>query len=406
MEYLFTERAHLMCPRMSFGIVMQIDEPLSEVKIQETADVLAEAHPFLKACLGYEEKTDKYYYNIMPQSLITVRFQKESISGIEAPEIMEVFESYTSIEPDLTEGGMLLIVAWSLGEKTGLLMLFHHLLTDGRGALSLAKEFADYYVMDKKPTFAEEKLIASVDEFPIESRMPWISRTLIKRANKQWKKENVKLDYQDYLGFSDQFLSNDPIQHNLSTVESEELLKIVEECRANDVTVNDYLLAKLFTEDQINKIVIAADLRDNLRCYNPGALGNYSTAFSVELKNKAEDFFGLAKQVHDETQNIMRDPKRLYLVLQCYANLEPGLLDAALMAAKGKVESKAAKFVGTQFFGFGEAAGHSITNLGRLKSETIESAYFIPPASPAMKKTLGVLTVNGTMWICTSERNQ
>ena len=44
---------------------------------------------------------------------------------------------------------------------------------------------------------------------------------------------------------------------------------------------------------------------------------------------------------------------------------------------------------------FGAPKGYSITNLGRLESENIASACFIPPASPAMKKTQGVLTVNG-----------
>ena len=315
-----------------------------------------------------------------------------------------MYSAFTASEYDLEGDNMLMVTPWSAGEKTVFLLVFHHLLADGRGALMLAEELADYYVSGKKPAFAEEKLIASVDEFPKESRMPWISKTLVNRANKQWKKENVKVEYIDYIIFADKFLENDSIQHDLTTIDSDLLSKIVEECHAHDVTVNDFLLAQMMIEENTNKIVIAADLRDRLKCYNPGALGNYSTAFSVEIKKKAGDLYALAKQVHAEIQKIMNDPKKLYLVLQCYANLEPGLLDAAFMAAKGGVDSKAAKFIGTMFFGFGEATGHSITNLGRIESESIEAAFFIPPASPAMKKTLGVLTVNGTMRICTSER--
>ena len=46
--------------------------------------------------------------------------------------------------------------------------------------------------------------------------------------------------------------------------------------------------------------------------------------------------------------------------------------------------------------------GYSITNLGKIQSDIIAEAVFIPPASPANKKTWGVLTVNNHMKVCTS----
>ena len=133
-------------------------------------------------------------------------------------------------------------------------------------------------------------------------------------------------------------------------------------------------------------------------------MGNYSTAFSVELKSFGDDLFTMAKQVHEQIHKITARPASLYLVLQCYAALDPGLLDAAMMASRGKFESKAAEFIGKTFFRMDKAEGYSITNLGKTESDAIEDAYFIPPASPAIKKTLGVLTLNGKMRICTSER--
>ena len=133
-------------------------------------------------------------------------------------------------------------------------------------------------------------------------------------------------------------------------------------------------------------------------------MGNYSTAFSVEINNFDDDLYAVAKQVHDKVRITAAKPSSLYLVLQCYAALEPGLLDAAMMASKGKFESKAAEFIGKKFFHLDSPEGYSITNLGKTESDIIEDAYFIPPASPAIKKTWGVLTMNGKMRICTSER--
>ena len=45
MQYLFTERAHLMCPNMCFGIVMAACRPYEGSKIRATIAALAEAHP-------------------------------------------------------------------------------------------------------------------------------------------------------------------------------------------------------------------------------------------------------------------------------------------------------------------------------------------------------------------------
>ncbi len=404
MEYIFTERAHLMCPNMCFGIVMCMNAELEENKIADTVKRLSMAHPFFRALISHEEKENRFFYDVMEDSQVETSICHDNVSNIDSPEIIAEFERITSRDFDLTKEGMLKISAWPSGAKTIVLMVLHHLLADGRGALELSKEFADYYVLGKQPAYAEEKLISSVSEFPKNSRLPFISRFLVNRANKQWKKENKRLSYEEYQNFADDFLKTDKVKHNLSVLQISETNIIAEKCKAEEVTVNDYLLTKLFTEDNIKRIVIAKDIRKSLKCYNPGALGNYSTAFSVELGSFADDIFAVAKQVHEKVRRITDKPSSLFLVLQCYAVLEPGLLDAAMMASRGRFESKAAEFIGKNFFHMDKALGYSIMNLGKTESETIEDAYFIPPASPAIKKTLGVLTLNGKMRICTSER--
>ena len=125
----------------------------------------------------------------------------------------------------------------------------------------------------------------------------------------------------------------------------------------------------------------------------------------IVIKKPGKDVWELAAEVHKKVQKVISNPRELYLVLQCYANLAPEVLDAAFMAAKGAFDSKSATFIGKMFFGFDEPKGYSITNLGKIDSNSIEMAFFIPPASPAVRKTVGILTVNGEMCSCVSERN-
>ena len=121
-------------------------------------------------------------------------------------------------------------------------------------------------------------------------------------------------------------------------------------------------------------------------------------------KNKSDDIWEIAKEVHELINKRVSKPRDLYLVLQCYADLDGELLDASFVASRCGYHSKAAEFIGTMFFGFAESKGYSITNLGKLNSSNIEEAVFIPPASPAMKKTLGVVSVNGRMFVSSAFR--
>lgn len=407
MEYLFTERAHLACPNMCFGIAVSLGKAFDKERIEETVARLAEAHPFLRARLGYEKESNSYFYDVKEQSQVQVIFAGGLCDEDGDVKIIQQFEKLTARDWNLFNEGLLKIAVWKTEAGTVLLFVFHHLLADGRGALGLIQEFADFYVDEIEPKAASEHLITKKD-LPANSRLPFISWALVNHANRQWKKEKHQLSYEEYHSFADKFLQKDFVEHSLEAVSSDKLADIHVQCKSHKVSVNDYLLAKMFTEEKADSIVMACDLRKQLACYNQGTLGNYATAFSVKLKQgksaDSTDIFSLAQKVHTQIQKKLTSLKDLYLILQCYASLEPGLLDAAMISSRGSFDSKAAKFIGTSFFNYDKAKGYSITNLGKIESKNIESAFFIPPASPAIKKTQGVLTVNGVMRICTSQR--
>ncbi|MCR4949579.1 MAG: hypothetical protein K6A15_10520 [Treponema sp.] len=429
MEYLFTERAHLACPNMCFAITATLGKAFDKERIEECLAGLAEAHPFLRARLGYEKETNSYFYDVKEQSQVELIFEgktgldKGKLSGAKDVEentvfsdvdipantqkILDQFQKLTARDWNLFSEGLLKITVWKDDGRTVLLFVFHHLLADGRGALGLVQEFADFYVEGIEPEAAPEHLITKED-LPANSKLSFVSQALVNYANRQWKKENHQLSYEEYHTFADKFLQEDDVEHSLEVVSEDKLTDLYEQCKEHNVSINDYLLAKMFTEEKADSIVMACDLRKQLNCYNQGALGNYATAFSVKLKQgkttDSTDIFSLAQKVHAQIRKKLASPKDLYLVLQCYASLEPGLLDAAMISSRGAFDSKAAKFIGTSFFNYDKAKGYSITNLGKIESKNIESAFFIPPASPAIKKTQGVLTVNGIMRICISQR--
>ena len=406
MQYLFTERAHLMCPRMHFGIVLSVRFPYEEARIRDALAQLSAAHPFLNALLGYEKEKNAYYYRMTDRPTTELLLKGCELPCTDSHEVFDEYETLTSRDWDLFSEGMLKISAWPMNGGTCFLLVFHHLLADGRGALGLAEELADCYDRGIRPKRAEEQLIASAEEFPADSGLPFISRFLVGRANKAQAKEKNVVSWQEYHAFADEFLKTDPIRYSLTRSTSDKLEEILRQCHGHGVTVNDYLLARMMSEEQTDRVTIACDLRDLLDCRHEGALGNYSTAFSVKVKRNDKDLFSLAEDVHQQVRRIMNRPADLYLVLQCYAALDPAVIDAAFISCRGGFHSRPGRFVGSRFFGYDTAKGYCITNLGKTESESMTSAFFIPPANPAIRKTQGVLTLNGVMIVCTGERQK
>ena len=71
-KYLYTERAHYMCPNMHFGIMVEIGAEFDESRIIESVDVLRSAHPLMKSLIAEEQGSSGIYYEEHPELIIPV----------------------------------------------------------------------------------------------------------------------------------------------------------------------------------------------------------------------------------------------------------------------------------------------------------------------------------------------
>ncbi len=398
-QYVRTERAHFMCPNMHFGILMEIEKEYDKNGTEVTLARMADAHPFLKSLIAYEEGTQQLYYKITECSQIQVVI-KESLSTLWSD-----YKEVSHKDWNVFENGLLKIYIYP--QKHGMTILFiaHHLLTDGRGLLELAQEFANDYVGAVPPVFAEEVLLESIDDLPKKSRLSGISKMLVKQANRQWENENCFVSYEQYSSFVEEYSKQHPVTYETYTIKESDVEQMTKLCKENGFSMNDLLMAQMYLKTGTEKIIIAADIRNMFSRYRKGSLGNYSTAMGIVSKSKTRDVVEKAKEVHKLVEKHRNKNSALMLVLSCYFEMSPTLLDAAAISALGGFESKAGKFVGSSMFGFGQPKSYSITNLGKIENLNMKSIMFIPPASPATKLTLGVVTLNGKIEACSS-RNE
>lgn len=395
-NYVYTERAHFMCPNMHFGIMAKIESSYDEGQFGQSIGTLQKAHPFLQSFIAEEADTGRLYYQMQDYLNIPVMV-KEDVALWQ-----QDYEELSVRGWNVKKECLLKVVVYPRENEFQILFIAHHLLCDGRGLLQLAEEFAGHYVDGTVPQYVREHLIQGLNDLPPDSGLPFISNLIISDANRRWKKEGQQVKYEEYGTFERAYIQKNKSSREIITVCNRELEEILALCKQHGFTVNDWLIAKMMLEENTNKVVIAADIRNQVKCYKQGAMGNYSTAFSVSVKKNEENVISLAKRVASRVINICQHPQKEMLVLACYMHMLPGLIDAVAISALGDFESKAGTFVGRNMFGYGSQNGYSITNLGKIQSNVIAEAVFIPPASPANKKIWGVLTVNNHMKICTS----
>ena len=391
---IISERAHLMCPNMFFGIMIKIDREFDTQKFKDSLIIIQNAHPLITSFINMDD-VENIFYDSRTDYQIPYYIEKERT--------WEQILNEISLDGwDVRKESLLKVYVFPNENYFQVLFVVNHILCDGRGLLYLAREFADYYVHGITPDFAEEQLLKSIEDLPSGSNLPFISKILIQNTNKHWNKEKQIVPYDEYLEFEKSFSSKNPVKRSIISVQNNDFNEIKDVCKANGISVNDYLIAKMMIEEQANKVIMAADIRGKIKGYKKGSLGNYATAYSVVIKNPSNDLITLAKQISAIIHRIQEHPSQEMLVLACYFAMEPTLIDAVAISSLGNFESKAGKFAGDKMFGYASRNGHSITNLGRIESDSISEGFFIPPASPAVRKTWGVLTINGNMKIVES----
>ena len=392
--YIVTERAHLMCPNMNFGICLKLKDKYNKKKFNSTLKSLQKAHPLLRSVVCREKFTDKLYFNVVDLLCIPV-VVKDDISSI--------FEDYKNLTHDgwnVFDESLLKIIVYPHEKDFSVLFVAHHLLCDGRGLLNLGIEFVNSYCNSTAPTFVDEKLIESIDDFPSHSKLPFWANCIVKMVNKMWRKENHTIDYNDYLSFEKKYIQENPVYFDVTTYSGGDFYHIIQTCHENKVSVNDFVVGKMMRDEGCSKVVVAVDIREKLSCYKKGALGNYSTSTTISSRKRTSDVMLKAQYVSSALKRKKKNNHKLMMILSCFLEMNPCLIDAVNISTLGDFPSKAGKFTGNHIFKCKSKNYYNVTNLGKISNKNIADAMFIPPMSPGTKKIWGVVTINDCMKIC------
>lgn len=217
------------------------------------------------------------------------------------------------------------------------IILCHHIICDG---LSLAYLARDLMVHLGDPDRAVEVLpdpvVVDRDTMPDDVSVNPIVQLFIKRMNRQWERDRIVFDEQDYRAINEAYWAR--YEHRILSIEltEAETAALAERCREQGVTVNSALTAA-FVGAQCRvegekpyhpSIAIAANVRDRLQRPAGQVMGFY--AGMVTLKHEYDERLGFwenAQRLHRKVQPLFTD-KSLFgpFLMWCY--LDPSILEA------------------------------------------------------------------------------
>ena len=132
-NYVYTERAHFMCPNMHFGIMEKIESNYNERQLRQSVDTLQKAHPFLQSLIAEETNTGRLYYQTQDCLDIPVLVKDEAALW------QQDYEEISVRGWNVKKECLLKVVVYPNENEFQILFIAHHLLCDGRGLLQLAE---------------------------------------------------------------------------------------------------------------------------------------------------------------------------------------------------------------------------------------------------------------------------
>ncbi len=217
------------------------------------------------------------------------------------------------------------------------IILCHHIICDGLSLAYLARDLMFHLGdPDRAVEVLPDPVVIDRDTMPDDVSSNPIAQLFIKRINRQWEKDRIVFDEEDYRAINEAYWAR--YEHRIFSIEltEAETAALADRCRQEEVTVNSALTAA-FVGAQCRvegekpyhpSIAIAANVRDRLQKPVGEVMGFY--AGMVTLKHKYDErlgFWANARRLHGKVQPLFTN-KSLFgqFLMWCY-------LDSAVLEA-------------------------------------------------------------------------
>jgi hypothetical protein len=408
---LFLERIFLRSPGINVAMKLRLNRLLSAEQAAEVCRKMILRHPLLASTVEIRQDRKAYFKTnqIDPANMIDVHDDNH----------IDWVQWYTGEDAGLchlADGPLFKtgIFRYTKEQKTDIVFLGHHVIGDGMAFVTIARSFLDFINGDTDVTPRIPPFYGMVSSFKDPVKPGLLSRYFSGKLNKTWKKTGRIFTEEAYQTFRKQFRANNESGIFLKKTEGPVLTKMIEKSKALSATVNELIICALVASLQKNNMIpacgpeigIAINIRNDVVPEAHDCLGNFVSGVLIREtydfeENFEENLSRFKRTIRDKIQH----KRNRFGPILFTKNLEPDFIDSIYFAEYGLYDNRASKQLARILGERNGDKGIGISNLGRIElreepDPIAEDMVFIPPAYPANRLNLGIITYNGHMNIC------
>ncbi len=424
-KLISSEAVFIHSPGAIVGMVAKVLGYIDDDIFKYAVEKLSEIYPILKYKLTWDKDDEPYFEetkNYIPVIIVPRHTDKD---------FEKMITDQWERGFDLTNGPLCKFILLKSHDKSEIIFVAHHTITDGISATMIT----DFLLKIMDNPNAKIKPI-EYEELPsIENLKKYIpkanllesltNKSISSFVNYSWKKNKVNIIKEDIKKAHKAYFDKISYIVSLDELSAEDTFSFINKCKKNNVTVNSALSSaflacrrEIDNEHISKKIVIPVDLRKYLGNCAKKSIGCYSTSIDINFTYEASKAFWENAKIFNKLSSDSLNNFGPIKKIQAFSMFSTNFLEASTLSQRVQGHEEVfksfpyAKKLGTKSNNIAsiaakntikDASTFTITNLGVKSYEyndfKLESLIIYPSSVsyPEMNITLSVLTINAKL---------
>ncbi|GMO53324.1 MAG: hypothetical protein Pg6C_19680 [Treponemataceae bacterium] len=403
---ILTERLFLRSPNINICFRITIEGNVDKKQFESAMDNICKRHPLLNCSIEIDKDHNAWF--VPNTSHIGIEYYQSE----DLPDWQIWYKKTDGIPFNIVHGPLVKICVIIDAGQMEIIILGHHIVSDGIGYLILSKDIL--LALDNRLETIPQELLVN-NKFKNGNRLGFFSKLYAKKLAKEWRENRINFSEDEYNRFFQQYRNTYISRLYINSVDEINLKKIVEKSKTNEMTVNE-LLTSAFSAAIVMEldnytgkafsVGIVANTRNELKTKPYYCMENYVTGISVKINYVSKNSFILnAKSIASIMRKRLNDVKNRHLVVNFLKEFDSDLIESIMYACYGDYELPIPKKIGELIEEGTKNKGMGMSNLGRHEFNNYETfkfldIQFIGPAFPAKLISVYIITANSKLNIC------
>ncbi|WP_455139301.1 condensation domain-containing protein [Candidatus Hodarchaeum mangrovi] len=325
------ERIFNRSPYAIVTMIARIKGNISENLLRDALNKVRQRHMNLRVRI-YEDEEHNLWFT--PEGVKEIPI--EIITRKSDDHWIDIYHNASKIPFEFEKRPAIRFILVQSPEISELIIICHHIICDGMSLAYLARDIMMYLGdPSREVEVLPDPLPVDLNNFPRDISINFIVKFFINRINKNWKKEEIYFDQDDYKSLSKAYWQRYSHKILLIELSKGQTSALVDRCRKERVTVNTALATafagaqSIIKDGKVNpNMAIAGNVRDRLLQPTGESMGYFASGINFKFKyDKKSSFWENTRNLQKRVKPLYSN-KNLFKELITWCHLEPGIMES------------------------------------------------------------------------------